>query len=139
MSYLKENNLKLYDFYVEYWSFVKKFWNVENNEDWWNCFVDDLRSYVNKYDDNDFYVDTIMALYVRNREKEVSETNIQEVKKFFGEYWQYLNNYHEIKETIDYWDGFTQATKDLSKKYGHDPYFIELIDLFFNKKCGVES
>lgn len=135
ISYIKENEPKAYQFFIEYWSFVKKYWVIDNTEDWWNCFCADLAYYVSKYENNDFYVSLIMQVYIRNKDELVVTSTVKELTAFLKEWWEYINKYYADHSEKEWWANFVEDTKGLLNKYNSNSYYTGLVDAFFEFKA----
>lgn len=133
-SYIKEHEPGTYRFFMEYWNFVKKYWNKTEDTDWWNCFLADLEYLVSVYYDNDFFVSLLMQLYVKSRDEEDTTTSIEELKKFYKEWWEYVNKYYKSSSERKWWDDFMNDTKRLLKKYKGNRFFSETIDIFVHSQ-----
>jgi len=136
VSYIKENDPSTYNFFLEYWDFSKKYWNVKEDEDWWNCFLADLAYLVSKHENNDFFVALVMQMYVRNRDVELMGDTFDELKAFYKEWWKYINKFYKSEADASWWEAFTSETKELLKKYQESVYFTEIIDIFFHSKAS---
>lgn len=136
-SYIKQNNKKLYDFFIEYWGLVKKYWKVESSEEWWNGFINDLSYYIAKYDTSNFCVDLLMELYYRNRNINSDNFDVNNVTLFLKEWWNYVNTYYPDDNSQDeeWWNSFSSDTMKLNKKYERNSYFCGMIDCFARYKA----
>lgn len=139
ISYIKQNEPETYKFFVEYWGFVKKYWVPENTQEWWNLFTADLAYYVSKYDNNDFFVDIIMQMYVRDKNPANCIGTKEELTGFLSEWWKYINTYYVTNDSKEWWTKFIDETKQISKKYEGNIFYQGLIDNFISFKTGPEK
>jgi hypothetical protein len=121
----------LYQFFLEYWKFVTKYWKAESNPEWWNCFIADLAYYVTKYEDNDFCVNLLMELYHRNREGGEPPEVENNLVAFYSDWWQYVNRYYAADDSSqEWWENFLRDTGYMGNKYEESQYFMEVIYTF---------
>ncbi len=133
-SYIKEHDKETYGFFIEYWSFLKKYYVVNDDGTWWGSFISDVHYYIEKYSYSDFYVDLIMVLYSRN----ISGPDVHDIKyisAFYKDWWQIFNKYYgPLKERPELQGGFVNEIKDMYEKYKNDAFLIECIDILYNYK-----
>ena len=91
--------------------------------------MSDLNYYVTTYADNDFFVELIMALYVRNNDY-YEQHDIKYLSDFYKDWWALFNAYYkplkiDKADPIDY-IGDLQKLYD---KYDKDMFFRECIDI----------
>ena len=134
-SYIKENDPKAYQFFLGYWKYLKTYYvmteeDCENN-DWWGCFMSDMCYYVNRYEYNKFYVDLIMALYIRNLGGSQKQ-DIHYLSSFYKEWWEVLNQFYvSIKGDSAKQGEFVERIQQLYEKYSKDSFFNNCIDILY--------
>lgn len=131
-NYIKETNPSLYEFFLDYWNFIKGYWRIYNEEDWWNCLISDMDYYVTKYSWSNFCVNLLMAFYNRCKDERPGEgESLDETKIFLKEWWQYINKYYKRgNEDAKWWEDFLSETGDITEKYKNSPYYCSLVDEF---------
>ncbi len=131
---IKNNDPEAYKFFVNYWKLLKKYYIVQDDNLWWDCFVADLSRYVNAYAYSDFYVDLVMALYHRNV-NEFKQHDIKYISEFFKDWWNVLDTYYmPLKDNPNLQGPFAESIQKLYKKYEYDPFLIDCIDIMYNYK-----
>ena len=130
-SYIKDNNPSLYEFFLDYWKFIKGYWRVYDEEDWWNCLISDMDYYISKYSWSGFCVDLLMDFYDRCKSDVEQTETIQDTSKFLKEWWRYINKYYKRGgENDEWWSLFLRETGELTEKYKKVPYYCTLVDEF---------
>lgn len=131
MSYVKENEPRFYQFFVEYWELIKKYWKVENREEWWDIFISDMTYYTAKYDRDDFCVELLMELYERAKNKSRDKESLASAKTFLNIWWEYVNKYYQNNESEEWWIQFSVETDKLLTAYSNNTYYYNLINAFY--------
>ncbi len=131
-SYISQNEPQVYAFFLEYWKYLKTYYTVKDDKDWWSCFMSDMYYYVDSYSDNNLYVDLIMALYVRNI-GDYHAHDIAYLSTFFKDWWNVFDTYY--KPLDDELQGeFVEAITKLYDQYSKDTFFRDCIDCLYNFK-----
>lgn len=133
-SYIATNKPEVLVFFKEYWSYLKKYYVIVDDKDWWGCFMSDMCYYVDTYSNNNLYVNLIMALYVRNI-GDYKKNDIHYLSGFFKNWWAVFNEYYEPIGNDDKKQGaFVNAIQGLYDKYSQDTFFRDCIDILYDYK-----
>jgi len=132
-SNIKLNHPEVYQFFLVYWDFAKKYWEVVADEDWWNSFVSDYMTYTMEYGENNFFMELLQLLFEKNKSNIDCGTKADMVA-FLKEWWAYVNEFYETIEEAEFWKGFFTKTKEMQKKYKNNFFYVGMIDLFVDMK-----
>ena len=50
--------------------------------------------------------------------------------EMFGEFYKMYQEFHEVEESDEYWDGFIQRSHEIISKYGEVPFCRQMIRAF---------
>ncbi len=130
-TYIKDNNPSLYEFFLDYWKFIKGYWKIYNEEDWWNCLISDMNYYVSKYSWSSFCVELLMDFYERCKNDTQQVETLEDTKQFLKEWWRYINRFYKRGEEDEgWWVEFLTETDRITTKYKNVPYYCTLVDEF---------
>ncbi len=98
-SYIKKHNPEMYKFFMDFWKLVSQYWEADtSNEYFYNCLTSDMLYYTRKYDGNFFFANMLFSVYDHCYSVTNDETTMEQLKKFLGDLWEYMNSTYEISE-----------------------------------------